>query len=79
MSVPTISTSVSLSWRLTMPRIANAATTPANPQVAPTERSMPPEMITNVSPTASKISVEKFVSRTAISGVEMNTESRAVK
>ncbi len=74
--VPTISTSASLSWELTMPRIANAPTTPANPQVAPTERSMPPEMITYVSPTASKISVEKFVSRTAISEVEMNTESR---
>ena len=79
MAVPVISTSVSLSWPLIMPRIANAAMTPASPQTAPTDRSMPPEMITKVSPTASKISVAKFVSRTAISGVVMNTESRTVK
>ena len=79
MSVPTSSTRASLSWRLTMLFIGNAATTPANPQVAPTERSMPPVTITNVSPVASRISVAKFVSRTAISAVETNTESRAVK
>src|SRR5580704_9710483 len=33
--------------------ITHAPAVPANPSTAPTDRSMPPEQITNVSPTAS--------------------------
>src|SRR5258708_2562190 len=76
MSVPTMSTRASPLWALIKSRIASAATTPENPVVAATDRSIPPEMITKVSPTASKINEAKIVSRTAFTAAELAEDIR---
>lgn len=59
--------------------MAKAATTPEKPRVAPTDRSIPPEMTTNVSPMAMRTTGAQSSRTLEKTSLLKKIESRLVK